>query len=198
MRSGGRHGWLSITGVTIVRGEVTTGACSGVDPTLCVPLIDQAVYVFERMFGWQLEPGTVQLKQCAPPTFDVSAMIRLDGPVRGSVLLSVSRETACRATSLLLQRPCRYLNDEIADVVRELTNTVVGRASGALAREPVRCSLPLAFVGRTRALSWPEALAPRVIELHSVEARVAIEFALRRVTSEDNSAEPSADAWLPC
>ncbi len=145
---------------------------------LHVPLVEQAVYVFERMFQWRLEPSPPYVKQSAPPTFDVSATTRLSGQVRGVVALSLPRGTACRATSLLLERPCSYLNDDVADAVRELTNTIVGRAAGSFACGQARFSLPAAIVGRTRPLEWPRGFTPLVIELHSAAESVALECGL--------------------
>jgi CheY-specific phosphatase CheX len=143
------------------------------------PFVEQAIYVFDRLFAWRLERDPPYPKIAAAPTFDISGVMRLGGRVRGAVVLSLSRATACRATSLLLERPCRYLNDDVADTVRELTNTVTGRAAGLLSREHVRFSLPIAVIGHTRPLDWPPGIVPMVFELHSSADTLALEIGLQ-------------------
>ncbi len=159
-----------------------------IDLKLVQPFVEQTCYVFERLLAWQLEPSRSYVKSSSPPTFDISGIVRFAGRVRGAVVLSLPRATACRATSLLLERPSRYLNDDVADAVRELTNTVTGRAAGFLTREGVRFSLPVALVGRTRPLEWPADLAPVVIELHSAADSLALEIGLE---AESLAAFPS-------
>lgn len=148
------------------------------DERLVEPFVEQTVYVFARLFDWNLEPEPPHAKCCVAPTFDVSGVIRLTGRVRGGVVLSLSRVTACRATELLLERPCRYLNDDVADAVRELTNTVAGRAAGLLHRDRVRFGLPKAVIGHTRPLEWPSGVEPFVIEFHSTTDALALELGL--------------------
>ena len=67
------------------------------------PFLSATVSVFDTMLGWQLRRRDPFVKEGLRPEHEVSGIIGLSGKAKGTVVLSLNKEAALQATSVLLK-----------------------------------------------------------------------------------------------
>lgn len=111
------------------------------------PFIEQTVYVFDAMLGWPVERRSISLKPDFAPALDVCGLVELRGARRGALALGGSRRLAGRVAAKLLGPGRCHVEEDVADCIGELTNTVAGRATASLHQYRVRISVPSVLMG---------------------------------------------------
>src|SRR5262245_39122218 len=96
------------------------------------PFMTSLANAFDTMLSCPVQRGKLALKSAATPQFEVSGVIGLSGTAVGTVVLSLSREVAMKATSVMLMTDAAELNSDVVDAVGELTNMVAGAAKAEL------------------------------------------------------------------
>ena len=148
------------------------------------PFINSTVTVFETMLGVKLTRGTIYLKPPAEPSFEVSAIIGLSGKARGTVALTMGRETAIAiAESLLGERP-DDIDPMAVDAVGEVTNMVAGEAKAQLEQFDIRMTIPTVIVGKDVRIEFPSKVPPLCIPFDSPWGKIAVEVGLVEQTTE--------------
>jgi len=147
------------------------------------PFVQQVKYVFKYMFLWEVDSEEPVYKDNWAPESFVSGMITLRGGIQGTIALGFSPPMACQLTSYLLERRIHQINDDVSDAVRELTNTIVGRATPRLPNMSVRLSLPSVMIGRSRPIDYPRGMNPTLVTFFSSHGQFTLEVALREVST---------------
>jgi CheY-specific phosphatase CheX len=144
------------------------------------PLIEEVYHVFAKMLGWVVECEYQKTKTDWAPTEFASAVISLHGGIEGKIVLGFPSLTACRLTESLLKRPYMAVNDDVADAICELTNTVSGRAAPCLSQQCTRVGVPEAIIGRGQTIDYSEGTVPVVIGFHCEAGTFVLELGLRK------------------
>jgi chemotaxis protein CheX len=112
---------------------------------------DSAAQVFSSMLGGELVSGEDSVEQGTPEAHDgVVSLIGLAGDWAGMGSLTCSPAMACNICSAMLMSEFPAVNEEVLDVVAELTNMIIGSVKTDLERQlgPLGLSIPTVVYGR--------------------------------------------------
>jgi len=142
------------------------------------PFLTSAISAFDTMLNCKLIRGTPYVKTGSQPEHEVSGVIGLSGKARGTVVLSLSREAALKATAVLLQEHPLEINADVADAVGELTNIIAGGAKAKLEHLHMSVSLPTVITGKCHCVEFPKRVTPISIPFESEWGRITVEVGL--------------------
>lgn len=142
------------------------------------PFVRAVASVFETMMGVRLSRQPIYVKNGAQPAHEVSGIIGLSGKAVGTVVLSLSREAAMRATQALLGERPHDLNSDVVDAVGELTNMIAGGAKAQLEQFSMSVSLPTVITGKCHAIEFPTRVTPICIPFECELGDVTVEVGL--------------------
>ncbi len=101
--------------------------------------------VFDSMLGLELNPANGSDGSLGSGS-RLTSTIGLAGDWNGTVMLQCSGEMACLLASALLQMECPEVDDDVKDVLGEISNMVAGNIS-RLAPGQVSLGLPVVVEG---------------------------------------------------
>ena len=97
------------------------------------PFLSSLMNVLETMAMTKLEPGKPSLKKEETSRGDVSGIIGMAGPqTKGSLSVTFQEELALSIMEKMLGERPDSLNEEVTDMVGEITNMVTGGAKNML------------------------------------------------------------------
>jgi len=96
------------------------------------PFIESVNDLFTTMLGCSAERGKVGLVKPGEPSGDLTALIGLSGPVRGTVALSFPDTTARAMVGRMTGLPEADVAESLGDGLAELVNIVAGGAKAKL------------------------------------------------------------------
>ncbi|HSR67183.1 MAG TPA: chemotaxis protein CheX [Acidobacteriota bacterium] len=82
------------------------------------------------MLGLQVESAWVAA--AAAPGVKVTSSVSLTGDWNGSILLECSGDMACTLAGILLMTECSQVDENVKDVLGEITNMIAGNVSRKL------------------------------------------------------------------
>jgi len=132
--------------------------------------------VFGKMLKCDVSAKAPRLKEGQQPGFEVTGIVALSGRMHGMVALSVSRDIVNKASMTLIGEPPEN-EDELTDIVAELTNMVAGNAKANLSEYGMSMSIPTVVSGNG-VVSCGSRLSPVVIPLDSPWGEFCVEVAL--------------------
>ena len=97
------------------------------------PFLSATLEVLKTMAFMEARPNPPVLKKNGDSHGDVSGIIGITGPVKGSLSLSFSRACILKIVANMLGEEFPEINSEIKDAVGELTNMISGAARQKLA-----------------------------------------------------------------
>jgi len=150
----------------------------GLSVELIDPFIEQTILIFGSMLCWRIKQQKLTLKPKYSATHDVTGLVGLSGTISGIVALGLSREIACRMLSELLGKAVSDVNDEVSDVVGEITNTIVGRSTAQILTHDIGISLPTVLVGESKAIGFARETKPMSIEFETPWGLIDLELGL--------------------
>ena len=125
------------------------------------PFITSLAMAFQTMLGCQVERGVLARKEGDLPLHDYSGVIGLSGRTVGTVVVSLSKNVAVQATSVMLMTPADDVSEtEIVDAVGELANLVAGAAKARLEGYDLSVSLPSVITGKAHTVCFPSNITP--------------------------------------
>lgn len=142
------------------------------------PFLLSTLAVFDTMLGCQLTRRKPFIKQGSQPQYEVSGIIGLSGEARGTVVLSLSREAALRATEAMVGEPATEINADVADAVGELTNMIAGAAKARMEDLAMSVSLPTVITGKCHSVEFPKRVTPICIPFDCEWGAVVVEVGL--------------------
>lgn len=119
------------------------------------PFLNAVNNAMETMVGITPEREKPYLKDSRSTTSDITGVIGFaEKRISGSVALSFPSATILKIFSLMMGTPATEINNEVDDMVGELTNIVVGGAKKEFAElgYPYNISLPLVISGKNHVI----------------------------------------------
>lgn len=156
------------------------------------PFITSLINTFETMLGCTLSRGQLYLKDSNTKLHDVSGIIGLSGQAQGTVVLSVDRNVALRATSTLLMCETTEMSSDVVDAVGELTNMVAGGAKAQLHEYDLSISLPGVIKGEGHEVCFPSDVTPICVPFTCEWGDLKIEVGLAEVRSLNTTGATTA------
>ena len=165
--------------VRAIKGR-TVGARSGpvIDAKYGGSFLVNTMSVFEAMFGCTLSRGEPFCDRSSQPIHDISGLIELKGKVEGSFLLSLSRSVAMAAVMPVMGKHPTTINDDVIDVVGELTNIIAGNSQAQFDKSDLCISTPKVLIGKSHCVEFPEGVIPTCIPFKCEWGPVAVQLGL--------------------
>jgi chemotaxis protein CheX len=135
------------------------------------PFLEGMVNVLKTMAFTEPKPGKPFLKKHGEPSKgDVTGIVGLTGPVKGSVAVSFSEAAILRVVSNMFGEEFTTINREVEDAVGELSNMICGDARRALGDQgyQFQASIPAVITGAghkiTHSVPGPSIVIPFTID----------------------------------
>ena len=135
--------------------------------TFINPFLEAVVNVLKTMAFTEPTPGKPFLKKKSDVSQgDVTGVIGVTGPVKGSVALSFTEAAILHVVSSMFGEECREVNSEVEDAVGELSNMICGDARRMLEGmgHPFQGSIPSIISGKghkiTHIVPGPSIVMP--------------------------------------
>jgi chemotaxis protein CheX len=143
-----------------------------------------AVEILSAETGVAVEREGIVMEANGYTTEDVTAVVGITGDLSGSLLLSMSKETALGLVSTMLGQPTEEFDELARSGIAELANVIAGHAGMALSEQghTTTISPPLLLVGAGAQLSMFD-MKRLVVPLVTARGSVRIHVALREVAS---------------
>ena len=122
------------------------------------PFIESAKELFSTMLEVELKRGNVGVAKDGITSGNLTALIGLSGPARGTVALSFPVPTALAMVGKLTGSRTRTVDDTVSDAVAELVNIVAGGAKAKFSNDggpPIDLSLPTIVRGNSYTVDYP-------------------------------------------
>jgi len=142
------------------------------------PFVTAVLSVFRTMLGTELVRGQPFVKGGFQPRHQISGVIGLSGKARGTIVLSLDRETALRATEVLTQEHRFTIDADVIDAVGELANMIAGSAKAKLEQFELSVSLPSVITGKGHCIEFPSNTTPICIPFDCEWGSVDVEVGL--------------------
>lgn len=142
------------------------------------PFVQSVINVFNTMLDCPIQREGLALKNGTFPTYDVTSVIGLSGLVRGSVVVSLSREVAFKIVERMLGTEAVEINLDVVDAVGELANMVAGGAKAELSQYELSLGLPTVVVGKNHIIHFPDNVRPLQIPFRTPWGPMSLEVGL--------------------
>lgn len=124
------------------------------DVTFINPFLQAVVDTFFKLANMKLTPGKPFLKERDAPRGDISGVIGIKGKLKGSIAVTLSEGVALSAVQSLTGEPKKEIDNDVRDLVGELTNIISGQGRRMLAEQghPLEAAIPEIIVGREHVI----------------------------------------------
>lgn len=147
------------------------------------PFIESVFELFSTMLSAEARRGEVNVCRGSGTAREITGLIGLSGPARGTVALSFPTGTALAMCSRLLGMETLVVDETVSDAVAELVNIVAGSAKAKLKvanGEPIDLSLPTVVRGSCYSVDYPSKVmwleVPFTSDLGPFSLRVTFEM----------------------
>jgi len=125
------------------------------------PVISALENVFSTMLDCKIERVGLGLMETNQALHPVSGIIGISGKGVGTIVLSMERSVALKATAIMLMMDEHTeIDNDVLDTVGELTNMVCGDAKAKLSQFQLSISLPNILHGEGCFLHFPQQAHP--------------------------------------
>ena len=146
------------------------------------PFITAVFELFSTMMGCEAKRGQIAIAKKGASTKEITALIGLGGPARGSVSISLPFDTARAMVTRLLGTDGEIDDETLVDGTAELVNILAGSAKAKFSLEggvPLDLSLPTVIRGEGFQIDYPQKTVwievPFTCEMGSFKVRVTFE-----------------------
>jgi len=143
------------------------------------PFLDSLLNVLKTMASTTLKPGKPTLKNNATAHGDVSGLIGLIGPdTKGSLSISFEESLALKIMMKMLGEAPEKVNEEVTDMVGEITNMVTGSAKNLLGNKGYDFDMatPVVVSGKDHTISHLSDGTKIMIPFTSPDGNAVIEI----------------------
>lgn len=164
------------------------------DKAFIDPIVESAVNVFETMLGCTPTRTDVTISDSFRDEFDVTGVIGLSGQASGTVVISLEEQVALSAAGAMLCAEFPQLDEDVLDVVGELTNMIAGNAKSRLDQYEMRLALPTVITGTEHVIRFTSKVRPAIISFECEWGKFSIEVALVEEPERQLAANPAVSA----
>ena len=149
------------------------------DAAFVNPFLNALQNVLSMMAQIELKPGKPQIKKDEYARGDVTGIIGMVGPqVKGSFSISFEENLACEIMHKMLGELPDSVDEEVCDMVGEITNMVTGGAKKELAERGFEFDMatPIVVSGRDHTISHRSEGAKLIMPFNHVAGKAYIEI----------------------
>lgn len=143
------------------------------------PFLDSLINVLETMASTKLTPGKPLLKRNEVAHGDVSGLIGMVGPeIKGSLSISFDEPLALAIMQGMLGENPGKINEEITDMVGEITNMVTGGAKNLLGKKGYNFEMatPIVVSGKQHTITHQSDGPKIMIPFTAASGKAVIEI----------------------
>lgn len=122
------------------------------------PFIESAFEAFSTMLGTEAKRGEVSLERDPTNPNELMAIVGISGDTRGTVGLSLPRETAMNIVSQMMEMDFETVDETVLDGVAELVNMIGGGAKAKIGESNgtvMDLGLPAVIRGKNVKINHP-------------------------------------------
>ena len=148
------------------------------------PFVEAAYSVLKEVLGTEVHRGELYLKSTSMPVLGVAALVGLAGDVEGRVLFDMTKETAIKVASTMLEsmemEPITTLNEMGRASITELANMITGQAVTKLHNLGFKFDLtpPAIFSGDNMEIS-DSGVEALIVPMELPQGKIEINVAVR-------------------
>ncbi len=142
------------------------------------PFLVAVQKLFDTMIELPFKLGKPTLKREMKPSFEISSIIGLSGPVGGCVVISISEEIALQLASELLDEEMTEIDEDCTDAIGEIANMIAGNAKTDFPIDGVTISVPSVVIGKHK-IAYPSGIAIISIPCQVGDGQLVIDIALK-------------------
>lgn len=141
-------------------------------------LVEAAHSVFKTMCATTLQPDDNINAADVIDQSHISGIISLSGTFKSNVILNLHLDVVFGAAESMMGMTVDKIDNDILDLVRELTNMVAGKAKERLGMEGVCLGLPTVVAGAGHRIALKSDLAIELLKFRSPYGPLLIEFCM--------------------
>lgn len=148
------------------------------------PFLESLLNVLSTMASTTLKPGKPALKKGEVAHGDVSGLIGLVGPeTKGSLSISFEESLALEIMQRMLGENPGKVNEEVTDMVGEITNMVTGGAKVLLGEKgyDFNMATPIVVAGKDHSISHLSDGTKIMIPFSSEDGKAVIEICFDKI-----------------
>jgi chemotaxis protein CheX len=111
------------------------------------PFIEASRNVLTTMLGWNIEPISMLRLPAFHPQHDVSGIISIANTLRGTIVVSFDAGACYSAAETLIGSRPSSIDNEVMDMIGEITNMIAGSARQQLGLVGINLGLPIVCLG---------------------------------------------------
>ncbi|TVR02471.1 MAG: chemotaxis protein CheX [Spirochaetaceae bacterium] len=148
------------------------------------PFVEAAYSVLKEVLGTEVHRGELYLKSTSMPVLGVAALVGLAGDVEGRVLFDMTKDTAIKVASTMLEsmemEPITTLNEMGRASITELANMITGQAVTKLHNLGFKFDLtpPAIFSGDNMEIS-DSGVEALIVPMELPQGKIEINVAVR-------------------
>jgi chemotaxis protein CheX len=150
------------------------------DIDIAKAFIKATTEVLSTLAGMDAKPGTPYVKKGAKARGDVSAIVGVTGPKRGSIAVSFTKPCAVAMVKGMLGDDIQNIMQDVEDAVGEIANMISGQARASLASRglTLQGSTPSVIIGKDHTLSHMTSSPVMSIPFSTGDGEFTVEFCL--------------------
>ncbi|MCP1339108.1 chemotaxis protein CheX [Idiomarina sp. M1R2S28] len=148
------------------------------------PFLQALQNVLSMMAQMELKPGKAQLKKDEYARGDVSGIIGMVGPqIKGSFSISFEENLACEIMNKMLGELPNSINEDVCDMVGEITNMVTGGAKKTLGEKGYDFDMatPIVVSGKDHTISHKSEGSKLIMPFNHVAGKAYIEICFDKI-----------------
>lgn len=151
------------------------------------PFLSAIQEVFTTMVNLQVKLGKPFLKEDSVPLYEISSVIGLGGPIKGSVTLNMPKSVAFSLIEGLTgEAPEGEFDGDCADAIGEIANMITGNAKKDFPGEYVSISTPTMIIGRHQVM-YPAGLPIISIPCDTSTGRLNLDVSFKKIGKEEEN-----------
>jgi chemotaxis protein CheX len=135
--------------------------------------------VFSMMLNWETDLTGIFTNERFMSRYDCSGLIGVSGALRGSIVVSVDQDVAFAAAEAFLGTKPTSINDEVIDMVGELTNMIAGSGKDRLGIPGILLGLPTVITGKGHTVSFDNGAHVEILQFSSPHGPFTVEIGVR-------------------
>lgn len=146
---------------------------------LIQPFVECTKNVFSMMLNWETELIGIFSNEKFMSRCDCSGLIGVSGALRGTIVVSVDQDVAFAAAEAFLGSKPNAIDEEVVDMVGELTNMIAGAGKDRVGIPGILLGLPTVISGRGHAVWFDHGAHVEILQFSSSHGPFTVEIGVR-------------------
>jgi len=143
------------------------------------PFVECTKNVFSMMLNWETELIGVFSNEKFMSKYDCSGLIGVSGALRGTIVVSLDQDVAFAAAEAFLGTKPLTIDEEVVDMVGELTNMIAGAGKDRIGIPGILLGLPTVIAGKGHSVWFDHGAHVEILQFSSPHGPLTVEIGVR-------------------